>query len=175
MRVEWSEMAGVEMTSPSEHADERGTFTKLYAGGPDQVDRLSVAQVVVTHNLQRGTVRGLHVQVAPHLETKTLWCSSGEVWDVLVDTRSDQPSHGHWTANRLQAGVPHIITVPPGVAHGYQTLADASTLVYLIEGVHVSHSARTLAWDDPVVGIDWPLSASVISQRDRAGAPWPVS
>jgi dTDP-4-dehydrorhamnose 3,5-epimerase len=175
MRVEWSTIAGVRLTSPSDFVDDRGSFKKLYDGGPDPAEHLTVNQVAITHNVRRGTIRGMHYQAPPYEELKALWCCTGEVWDVLVDVRSDQPTYGHWAAVLLSAGTAQLLTIPRGVAHGYQTLVDGSAITYLIEGTHIPHAARTLAWDDPVVGIDWPLPPSMISEGDRAGASWPAS
>jgi dTDP-4-dehydrorhamnose 3,5-epimerase len=174
MRVAWSEMAGVKVVSPRAFTDTRGIFLKLHDEGVNGHGRLSVSQVAAARNSLRGTIRGLHLQTSPNEETKTLWCSSGEIWDVLVDTRTDQATYGHWAAVRLGAEEMETLTVPPGVAHGYQTLIDDSAIVYLIDGRYEPRSARTLAWDDPTVGIEWPLPPTAISENDRAGAPWPL-
>lgn len=169
MRRPWAELAGVRLRPATIHADDRGNFTKLL----DEPTHLT--QVCSSFNLSRATVRGLHVQVEPFPETKTLWCSAGAIWDVLVDVRPEEPTFGDWTAIELTAEDPHVLTVPPGVAHGYQVLADRSTVVYLIEGAFAPEAARTLSWDDPVVGIAWPLEATLISDNDRRGSPWPLS
>lgn len=169
MRREWSELAGVQLRPATIFADDRGNFTKL-------IDEPTAAtQVCSSFNQARGTIRGLHVQVDPFPETKTLWCTTGGIWDVLVDVRPESATYGDWTAVELTANDPHVLTVPPGLAHGYQVLHDRSTVVYLISGQHAPAAARTLLWSDPNVGIAWPLEVTLLSDSDRHGTPWPLS
>ncbi len=173
MKCEWSDLRDVELTSSIVHVDERGSFTKVFDGAA--FGGVTSTQVCVSANHQRGTLRGLHVQVSPHPETKRLWCTAGEVWDVLVDLRIGEPTYGSWAGIHLTDVAPAMLTIPPGVAHGFQTLTDGATLVYLIDGDHVRESARTLRHDDPAVGVQWPLDVTMISANDRAGQSWPVS
>lgn len=173
MRVDWTAIAGVEVEPAARHHDERGTFEKLYDGSSERA--LTVFQVCTSFNRTRGTVRGLHVQLAPHDEHKSLWCSTGALFDVLVDTRRDETTFGDWAGVNLAATEAVLLRIPPGVAHGYQTLIDDTTVTYLITGDHVPSAARTVVWNDPSVGVSWPLDVSVISPADRAGRPWPVS
>jgi dTDP-4-dehydrorhamnose 3,5-epimerase len=104
-----------------------------------------------------------------------LWVSAGAVLDVLVDVRADSPTYGDWTSIELRADEAAILKVPEGVAHGYQTLLDDTTVVYLITGEHEPEAARTLWWRDPVLDIGWPLDVSSVSESDEAGLPWPVT
>ena len=173
MRRDWSELRGVVFESGVVHRDNRGSFTKLFDA--DGVDELAVTQVCVSVNDRSGTIRGMHVQLLPHGETKRLWCTSGEVWDVVIDLRADEPTWGDWAAVTLKADEPAMLSVPAGVAHGFQTLTDGASLIYLIDGAFAPESARTLRWDDPTVGIEWPREVTMISENDRAGRPWPVS
>jgi dTDP-4-dehydrorhamnose 3,5-epimerase len=156
------------------HADNRGTFRRvvdLALMAEEGLDT-ALAQVSVATNTRAGTVRGLHFQAPPHDESKTLWCSSGAVFDVLVDLRPG-PTYGRWLSVELSAAEPVALHVPSGVAHGYQTLVDDSTLVYLISQPYEARRARCLRWDDPTLGIPWPLPVSEISERDRAAPGWP--
>jgi dTDP-4-dehydrorhamnose 3,5-epimerase len=173
MRREWSELRDVSLSAREVHRDERGSFSKVFDAGAGA--GITATQVCVSSNHLPGTLRGLHVQLAPHLETKRLWCTAGEVWDVLVDLRPGEPTHGDWVGVHLEAARPAMLTIPPGVAHGFLTLTHDASLVYLIEGEYAPESARTLRWDDPTVGVEWPAEVTVISAQDRAGQPWPVS
>jgi len=173
VRRDWSALGGVVLEPGRAFTDERGGFTKILDTGTQA--GVTATQVCVSSNLRRGTLRGMHVQLAPHEETKRLWCSAGEVFDVLVDLRPDEPTHGDWTALHLRADEPAMLTVPPGVAHGFLTLTDDTSLVYLIDGDFAPESARTLRWDDPTVGIEWPREVTVMSAKDREGRTWPVS
>lgn len=173
MRVHWTSIRGVTIEPAERHHDERGSFEKLFDGSLD--GSLSVSQVCTSNNRARGTLRGLHVQVAPHEERKALWCSGGALFDVLVDTRRNEATFGSWAGVELGAAEPVLLQIPPGIAHGYQTLAEDTTVTYLISGVYAPESARTILWNDPSLGIEWPLEVRVISDSDRAGRPWPVS
>jgi dTDP-4-dehydrorhamnose 3,5-epimerase len=167
----------VLLRPPQVQADERGSFRRvvdvaeLAALGLDP----AIDQVSVATNRLRGTVRGMHYQVPPHTESKTLWCTAGSVFDVLVDLRPDEATYGSWVGVTLSGDEPCALHVPPGVAHGYQTLVDGADLTYLISAAYHRDSARSLSWADPTVGIDWPLPVTVISDRDREAPPWPPS
>jgi dTDP-4-dehydrorhamnose 3,5-epimerase len=157
------------------HRDDRGFLRKvvvLEEARRQGVD-IVVDEVVTTANEVAGTVRGMHYQVAPFEETKTLWVTRGALVDVLVDLRPAEPTYGQWVSVRLSDDDDVALHVPPGLAHGYQTLADETTLTYLMQGAFSADHARTLAWDDPTLAIDWPVPVSRISDKDRHGHPWP--
>ena len=169
MRRPWSEIEGVTHRTGDVHPDHRGSFTKYLDA------HLAISQVGSAFNARAGTLRGLHFQAQPHGETKRLWVSTGAILDVLVDVRADSPTYGDWTSIELDAKEPTVLTVPAGVAHGYQTLVDDTTVVYLITGAYVPEAARTVLWRDPALEIGWPLDVSSISASDEAGQPWPVT
>jgi len=168
-------LRGAMLVRNEVHRDDRGSFRRIAdlqeidAAGVDT----SVVQVSAAVNDVAGTIRGLHYQRVPHQESKTLWCSKGSVFDVLVDLRPQEPTYGSWIAVSLTAGENVALHVPPGVAHGYQTLEDDTELVYLVSTPHHPESARTLRWSDPTVGIDWPRPVTRISDRDREAPSWP--
>ena len=177
MPAEQLAIRGALLLRAEVRTDERGSFHRV--ADLDELAALgldaTVAQVSVATNRLRGTVRGMHYQAAPHAESKTLWCTAGSVFDVLVDLRADEPTYGSWVGVTLSADEPSALHVPAGVAHGYQTLVDGADLTYLISRPYHAASARSLSWADPTVGIDWPLPVSVISERDREAPPWPPS
>jgi len=168
-------LRGAMLVHNEAHRDDRGSFRRIVdlramnAAGVDS----AVAQVSAAVNELAGTLRGLHYQTVPHQESKTLWCSMGSVFDVLVDLRPQEPTYGSWIAVSLKAGENVALHVPPGVAHGYQTLQDDTELVYLVSAPHHPESARILRWSDPTVGIAWPLPVTRISDRDREAPSWP--
>lgn len=169
MRVEASEIRGVRLAITARHEDDRGSFSKL------SDEPLTVQQVCTSENDEAGTIRGLHVQLPPSVETKYLWCAQGSLYDVLVDTRESEKTYGSWAAVVLDSETPRLLMVPPGVAHGYQTLVDRTTVIYLIDGQHAPTSARTIRWDDTYLDIRWPRAVTRISAADAEGEPWPAS
>lgn len=175
MKAEPLAITGATLLRAELHADDRGSFrrvldlTALRASGLEA----AVDQVSVATNAVAGTVRGLHYQAAPHGEAKTLWCTTGAVFDVLVDLRPG-PGYGRWLSVELSADEPVALHVPRGVAHGYQTLVDDTALAYLISTPFVASASRSLRWDDPTLAITWPLPLTRISDRDREAPAWPA-
>jgi dTDP-4-dehydrorhamnose 3,5-epimerase len=166
---------GATLLRADVHADQRGSFRRVVdltmlreAGLEADVDQVSVAT-----NTVAGTVRGLHYQAEPHAEAKTLWCTAGAIFDVLVDLRAG-PSYGTWLSVELSAEEPVALHVPRGVAHGYQTLTDDAAVAYHISTPFVAASSRSLQWDDPTLAIPWPLPVTRISDRDREAPAWPA-
>lgn len=172
MRVDMTDIRGVRLEEARVHTDHRGNFVKYRDA---QVHRVPIDQVCSSFNHRAGTVRGIHVQVPPHVEHKLVWCTAGAIWDLVVDTRHDEPTYGHWAATELSADAPSLLHVPAGVAHGYQTLTDSAAVAYLIEGRWVPTAARTISWEDPALAIDWPHPISDISDADKDGLAWPIS
>ena len=152
--------------------DERGYFARRWCVREcaDHGLNASVVQVNVGHSRRRGTLRGMHFQVAPHAEVKTVHCSRGALYDVIVDLREDSPTKGQWIGVELTAENGRMLYVPEGFAHGYQTLMDETDLVYQTSQFYVKEAAKGVRYDDPAFAIQWPLPVSVISSGDRS---WP--
>lgn len=166
---------GAYLISGARHVDSRGAFrrvtemTSLRRLGFD----VENAELSFAQNVKAGTVRGLHYQKLPHQERKLVWCVAGAAFDVLVDLRPDSEAFGRWISVELFADDECAVLIPRGVAHGYQCLVDDSTLVYLIDTPEHASSARTIRWDDPTVGVTWPMTVTAISPKDRSAPPWP--
>jgi dTDP-4-dehydrorhamnose 3,5-epimerase len=175
MTVQPLALRGVALVHGVRHADDRGVLRKVLVADTARRSGLDVRveEVVTTVNEVAGTVRGMHYQVAPHAEAKTLWVTDGRLYDVLVDLRPDEPTFGQWVAVTLSAYDDVALHVPEGVAHGYQTLEDGTRLTYLIGTGYSPEHARTLLWNDPLVGISWPAPVTRISERDQGGHAWP--
>jgi dTDP-4-dehydrorhamnose 3,5-epimerase len=175
MNVRETGLDGVLVMHGERHQDNRGSLSKMLV--IDEARHLgldvSIDEVLTTTNVEAGTIRGLHYQVAPFEQTKTLWVTRGSLVDVLVDVRPHEPTYGEWMSVELQAEDDKVLHVPAGVAHGYQTLEDDTQLTYLIGGGSSPDHARTLRWDDPTVGVSWPRGVTRISSADRVGEAWP--
>jgi dTDP-4-dehydrorhamnose 3,5-epimerase len=157
------------------HTDIRGTFRRII----DSVQlaelglESKISQISNASNARRGTIRGMHYQVEPYDETKIIWCNAGAVFDVLVDLRPDEATFGQWTSVGLRCDEPTALYVPRGMAHGYQTLDDDSSLTYFISTPYEPAASRALLWSDPTIGIAWPLAVASISPRDAGAPQWP--
>lgn len=150
--------------------DKRGSFEKLFGDWiPDAIRPLkfNAKEVAISKNQEVGTVRGLHFQLSPFNEDKVLKCISGKVWDVVVDLRAGSPNFGHWAAVELSSDAEHILFIPKGFAHGFQTLMNNTTLLYLISAHHSPHHVSGLSPFDPELNIPWPLEISKISDNDK--------
>lgn len=170
MRLTELAVAGAFLVEAQPVADERGFFARTFCAREFGERGLAahIEQVSRSFNHRRGTLRGLHFQAAPHEEAKLVTCLSGAVFDVLVDLRPGSATHLAHAAVELEAGGRLAVYIPPGVAHGFQTLADGTELLYQISAAYAPQAARGYRYDDPRFGIAWPLPVSVISERDLA-------
>lgn len=152
--------------------DERGFFARTFCIEEFASHGIAMAlsQTSVSFNARSGTLRGLHYQIAPHEEHKLVRCTAGAIFDVMVDLRPASPHYGRWFGTELSSANGSALYVPPGVAHGFLTLADASEVYYMISQPYSEAHARGVRWDDPAFAIDWPAAPTVISARD-AGYP----
>lgn len=164
-------LPGVHLIDIEPRGDERGFFARTvcreeFAAHGLQAD---FVQQSVSWNPQAGTLRGLHYQAAPHAEHKLVRVTRGAIFDVVVDLRADSPARGQWFAVELSAGNRRQLYIPPGVAHGFQTLLPDSEVFYEMSVPYHAGAARGLRWDDPTVGIRWPACAArLISAQDQA-------
>ncbi|HEY9421390.1 MAG TPA: dTDP-4-dehydrorhamnose 3,5-epimerase family protein, partial [Thermoanaerobaculia bacterium] len=126
-----------------------------------------VAQCSVSYNHRKGTLRGLHFQTAPHEEVKLVRVTRGAVWDVIVDVRPDSPTFKKHFGIALSAEAGNALYIPKGMAHGFQTLEDATEVFYQISAFYTPEAARGYRWDDPAFAIPWPEPPSVVSDKDR--------
>lgn len=172
MRVETTPIAECVVLHPERHRDERGHFvrtwdaTTLAAAGVET----RLAQCSASFNHRRGTLRGMHFQHPPHAESKIVRCTRGALWDVCLDLRPDSPTYRQWHAEILTADNGVALVVPEGCAHGFQTLADATEVFYMISAAYAPHAAGGVRYDDPAFGIAWPEPVTVVHPRD-AGYP----
>jgi dTDP-4-dehydrorhamnose 3,5-epimerase len=151
-------------------ADERGLFARTWCAHEFKLHGLNpnVSQCSISFNERRGTLRGMHYQDEPYPEAKLVRCCSGAIYDVIVDLRTTSPTHRKWFAVELTAANRQMLYVPEGVAHGFQTLTDATEVFYQISESYRPDCARGVRWDDPLFGIEWPIANPIISKRDRA-------
>jgi dTDP-4-dehydrorhamnose 3,5-epimerase len=152
--------------------DARGFFAMTWL--PDELRQRgmnpSLAQCNLSFNHKRGTLRGMHVQKAPHAQAKIVRCTRGALLDVIVDLRTDSPTFKQWDGIELTADNHRLLYVPEGIAHGYITLVDDTEAYYHASSPWVRESEWGVRWDDPAFDIKWPFTPSVISDKDQG---WP--
>jgi dTDP-4-dehydrorhamnose 3,5-epimerase len=170
MRFTPTNLTGSFVIDPERHEDERGWFARSFCTDEFAAHGLPVVfpQHNVSFNRRRGTLRGLHYQTAPYEEPKVVRCVRGAVFDAIVDIRPDSATWGMWVAYELNADNGRALYVPPGFAHGFQTLADDCEVLYLMGQQYVPGHAAGIRYDDPSIGLLWPLPPTVISERDLA-------
>ena len=129
---------------------------------------VDLAQCNLSHNARRGTLRGMHFQVVPHAEAKMVRCVSGAVHDVALDLRPESATYKQSFATELSATNGRALFMPEGIAHGFQTLADDSTLFYQMSTAYEAEAATGVRWNDPAFQIDWPLADPIVNDRDQS-------
>ena len=172
MRFGSTEVSGPVVVELEPHADARGTFARLFCRQEFDAEGLDpvVAQVSLATSARAGTVRGLHYQAEPMAESKLVRCVRGSVFDVAVDVRPDSPTYLRHVEVELTARSLRALYVPTGFAHGYQTCADDTEMLYVTSQLYSPTHERGLRHDDPALAITWPLPVSVISDKDARWA-----
>ncbi|PYR52421.1 MAG: dTDP-4-dehydrorhamnose 3,5-epimerase [Acidobacteria bacterium] len=153
--------------------DERGFFARAFCQREFQAHGLNpvIAQANIGFNRYKGTVRGMHFQYPPSAETKLVRCSRGAVLDTIVDLRPESPTYLHHVSVELSADNHRGIFIPERFAHGYQTLEDHTETTYQVGEFYTPGAEGGLLFDDPRLGLTWPLPVTVISEKDRR---WPA-
>jgi dTDP-4-dehydrorhamnose 3,5-epimerase len=165
-------LAGLYLVDLAPSHDERGFFARTYAEQDFSAQGLTPVhrQCSISFNTRRGTLRGLHYQAAPFEEHKLVRVTAGSIFDVAVDLRAASPTCRHWYGTELSAVNRRALYIPAGFAHGFVTLENDTEVLYMISTDYAAGHARGVRWDDPAIGIDWPLVPAVISARDAGFA-----
>jgi dTDP-4-dehydrorhamnose 3,5-epimerase len=163
-------LAGCFVLEPEIFRDDRGSFARTFCQAEFEKHglRSTVVQCSVSHNVRKGTLRGMHLQAPPHAECKLVRCSRGEVFDVALDLREDSATYRQWFGIGLSVAAGNALYIPEGFAHGFLTLTDDADVVYQMSSAYEPTSARGVRWDDPAFLIRWPSTPTVISERDRS-------
>lgn len=152
--------------------DDRGFFARSWCQREFEDLGLTsrVLQANVSYNRQKGTLRGMHYQIAPYQECKLVRCTSGAIYDVIIDLRPDSPTYKQWTGVELTADNYAMLFVPEDFAHGFQTLTDTTEITYQVSQFYTPGSEKGIRFDDPTFDIQWPQEVTIISDKDRT---WP--
>lgn len=173
MRFTPLSLSGAYLIQLEPRIDARGSFARAFCAREFAAQGLteSFVQANISTNLRAGTVRGLHFQHAPHSEVKLVQCVKGSIYDVVVDARKESKTYLQWAGVELSEENGVMIYVPTGFAHGYQTLSDAANVLYFVSEFYTPEVEGGLRYDDPKLGIKWPLAVSDISEKDGR---WPL-
>jgi len=170
MKFTETTLPGVWLIDLEPREDARGFLARTYCEREfsDQGLNTHWPQCNLTLTKERGMIRGLHFQAEPKPEIKLIRCAIGAIWDVLVDVRPNSATFGKWEAFELTGDNRRSLHVPAGVAHGFQCLRDNSEVFYQMSEFYSPDLARGVRWDDPRIGIRWPLANPMLSEKDRA-------
>ncbi len=167
-------LKGAFIIEPELIKDERGFFARAFCRNefiskglnPDMV------QCNISLNHKKGTLRGMHYQVQPYSEIKLVRCTSGSVYDVIIDFRPDSKTFKQWVGTELSASNHKMFYVPEGFAHGYQTLEDNTEVFYQVSSFYHPEAESGLRWNDPAFGIKWPIPVTTVSTKDASHPDW---
>jgi len=164
-----TKIKGAFLIEPELITDERGFFARSFCKDEFQKYGLEpdIVQCNISYNKKKGTLRGMHYQVPPFEEAKIVSCTKGSIYDVVVDLRRGSPSYRFWHAEKLSADLYQMLYIPKGCAHGFLTLEDKCIVYYQMGEFYHPECARGIRWDDPAIGIVWPISARSISVKDQ--------
>lgn len=165
-----TDIRGVVVVEPERHEDERGFFARTWDAREFEVQGLTagLVQCSVSFNRRRGTLRGMHYQVAPHEETKLVRCTAGAIFDVALDLRPGSNTFCRWFGVDLSAENRLALSIPEGCAHGFLTLTDDAEVAYQITEAYAPEAGRGVRFDDSAFGIRWPAEIAVVNERDRS-------
>ncbi len=150
--------------------DNRGFFVRVWDENIFKKNGLSYTfvQNSISHNLKKGTLRGMHYQVKPHEEAKIINCIRGKIFDVVIDLRSNSKTYLEKFEIELDSTGNKSLFIPEGFAHGFQTMDDNTDVYYQISQFFKSEFGRGILWNDPVFNINWPISDPILSQKDTS-------
>ena len=167
-------LKGAFVIEPEFVKDERGMFARTWCRKEFEAQGLKVTwvQASISVNARKGTMRGMHYQLAPHEEVKLVRCTKGAIYDVIVDLRPASPTYCRHFSVMLSAENHRMLYIPEGFAHGFLTLEDDSEVSYHMSEFYAPTSASGFRWDDAGVRIEWPEPVTVISDKDRSWPPF---
>jgi dTDP-4-dehydrorhamnose 3,5-epimerase len=163
-------LQGVYVVEMEKRGDDRGFFARAFCENEFAARGLATRMVQMNDSLsvRRGTLRGMHYQLAPKAETKVVRCFRGALFDIVLDLRRDSPTFGKTFGVELTAENRRMLYVPKGFAHGFVTLLDDTEAFYLVDEFYSPEHERGVRWNDPRFAIEWPVQPAVMSEKDRA-------
>lgn len=173
MQFTETRLPGTYLIDPEPHGDDRGFFARVLCVDELAAHGLSmnIVQVNMSYSAQTGTLRGLHYQAEPYAEAKMVRCTSGAVFDVMVDLRPASATYRQWFGTKLSADNRRLAYIPEGCAHGFLTLTNDAEVMYPVTARYTPEAEHGVRYDDPALAIEWPVPVRVVSDKDRT---WPL-
>lgn len=168
-----TKLNGVYIIEPERLEDKRGFFARIWCQKEFEAHNLNyrLLQANISFSKKKGTIRGMHYQVAPYEEIKLVRCTSGAIFDVVIDLRPDSPTYKQWLGVELTSDNHKMLYVPEGFVHGYQTLMDNTEVFYPTSQFYTPNSERGILWNDPAFNIEWQKCDNlIISDKDKSWA-----
>lgn len=169
MKIKYTKIKGVAILERTSFRDERGSFERIFCKQELESMGLNAnfVQSNVSHNIKKGTLRGLHSQVGGYEEDKLVTCISGSLWDVCVDVRKDSPTYCQYVSCLLTPENGCMLYIPKGCAHGYLTLTEDTTALYFVTQFYTPKSEKGYRYNDPAFHIEWPdVGTPILSKKD---------
>lgn len=162
-------LSGAFVIEPEKHEDERGFFARSFCKTEFEAHALNpqTVQCNISFNRRKGTLRGMHYQIAPFAEAKLVRCTAGAIYDVIIDLRPGSATYKQHFGETLSAENYKMLYIPEGFAHGFQTLQDNSEVFYQMSEFYSPEHSRGVRYNDPTFGIAWPIGDPIILGRDR--------
>jgi dTDP-4-dehydrorhamnose 3,5-epimerase len=162
-------LKGAYIIEPQQLCDDRGFFARTWCKKEFLAQGLNpeLVQCNISFNRKKGTLRGMHHQVAPHQEAKLVRCTAGAIYDAIVDLRPHSPTFKSWVGVELSAENRNMLYVPEGFGHGFLTLMDDTEVFYQMSEYYAPECGRGFRWNDPSFNINWPEKITSISERDK--------
>jgi len=170
LRYKETEVKGLSIIEVEPFQDHRGKFYRIYCKNELKSIGYNKELVQINQSLtkKKGVIRGMHFQNPPKAETKIIKCLKGSIFDVVIDLRNKSPTFLHWHGEILSADNMKMLYIPEGLAHGFQALEDNSELLYFHTEIYSPEYESGIRYDDPIIGIKWPLEVADVSERDRS-------
>ncbi len=174
--MEFQELSlpGLTLITPQVLEDERGFFLERYNQRVFcELGGIEIDFVQDNHSRSaRRVLRGLHFQVPPFAQDKLVWVTQGEVYDVALDLRRESPTFGQWTGVTLSAANRQMLLLPQGFAHGFAVLSETVDLLYKASQFYSHEHDRGILWNDPAIGVTWPIDDPILSEKDQRQPTW---
>jgi dTDP-4-dehydrorhamnose 3,5-epimerase len=172
MKFTEAKLKGAFIIEIEKLSDDRGFFARSWCQKEFEDHGLisRLVQTNVSSNRKKGTLRGMHYQMAPYQECKLIRCTRGAIYDMIIDLRPDSATYKQWTGVELTADNYSMLYVPEDFAHGFLTLTDNTEITYQVSQFYTPGSEKGIRFDDPAFNIQWPLEVTIISDKDRT---WP--